>query len=138
MPEMRETNVSYRSNLEFVKEPQPDLFESLTELPDPMGRWKVVTEEIMVNLTTDLTENLNSTNVPCTVAYLPDCMPFHKCKVSCTSMGAAALRWFHDGCCQCIGSLCPPRGFDRSQVHDCQLCNFNFKGEQETDQPIDT
>ena len=84
--------------------------------------------------------------VNCTVAYMGQCMSWNKCKASCTSMGSSSyrwssaadiyisqtqqkivafsqkniLRWFHDGCCECVGSSCQARpenqfGIDQSR-----------------------
>lgn len=50
---------------------------------------------------------------------MSDCMPFNKCKSSCTSMGSSAYRWFHDGCCQCVGEKCINYGLNESR---CRLC----------------
>lgn len=41
--------------------------------------------------------------VNCTVAYMSQCMSWNKCKNACMSMGASSYRWFHDGCCECVG-----------------------------------
>lgn len=62
----------------------------------------------------------------CTVAYLADCMPSNKCKSSCSSMGASAYRWFHDGCCQCVGPNCINNGVNESK---CRLCPVRETGE---------
>ncbi|CAB0005119.1 unnamed protein product [Nesidiocoris tenuis] len=51
----------------------------------------------------------------CTVAYMSQCMSWNKCKGSCQSMGAASYRWFHDGCCQCIGDRCINYGINESR-----------------------
>ncbi|UYV80210.1 TWSG1 [Cordylochernes scorpioides] len=53
--------------------------------------------------------------VNCTVAYMSQCMSWNKCKNSCRSMGAASYRWFHDGCCECVGSTCINYGINDSR-----------------------
>lgn len=51
----------------------------------------------------------------CTVAYMSQCMSWNKCKNSCKSTGAASYRWFHDGCCECIGQMCINYGINESK-----------------------
>lgn len=51
----------------------------------------------------------------CTVVFKSQCMSWHKCRVSCQSMGAASYRWFHDGCCECIGENCPNYGINENR-----------------------
>ncbi|XP_035225566.1 protein twisted gastrulation-like [Stegodyphus dumicola] len=55
----------------------------------------------------------------CTVAYMSQCMSWNKCKSSCASMGASNYRWFHDGCCECVGSTCLNYGINESRCLDC-------------------
>lgn len=62
----------------------------------------------------------------CTVAFMADCMPFNKCKSSCSSMGASSYRWFHDGCCQCVGPRCLNYGVSESK---CRMCPLKQTGE---------
>merc|ERR1711994_263699 len=73
-------------------------------------------------------ESLDQTNlepgkvtVNCSVAYMGQCMSWNKCKASCTSMGATSYRWFHDGCCECVGSQCIHYGINQSRCEDCPL-----------------
>merc|ERR1719319_1720193 len=54
------------------------------------------------------------------------CMSWNKCKASCTSMGSSSYRWFHDGCCECVGSECQARtenmfGIDQSRCEECPI-----------------
>jgi len=58
--------------------------------------------------------------VNCTVAYMAECsMPLNKCKKTCHSMGSSYFRWFHDGCCECIGKSCTNYGIDESRCANC-------------------
>merc|ERR1712058_86892 len=59
--------------------------------------------------------------VNCTVAYMGQCMSWNKCKASCTSMGATSYRWFHDGCCECVGNQCINYGINQSRCIECPL-----------------
>ncbi|XP_055683051.1 protein twisted gastrulation [Lutzomyia longipalpis] len=61
----------------------------------------------------------NIVTLNCTVAYLSQCMSWNKCKDHCNSMGATSYRWFHDGCCECVGSTCINYGINESR---CLMC----------------
>ena len=52
---------------------------------------------------------------------MSQCMSWNKCKASCTSMGASSYRWFHDGCCECVGNQCINYGINQSRCEDCPL-----------------
>ena len=36
-------------------------------------------------------------------------------------MGATSYRWFHDGCCECIGDTCINYGINESRCMHCPL-----------------
>lgn len=57
----------------------------------------------------------NIITLNCSVAYMSQCMPWTKCKASCQSMGAQSYRWFHDGCCECVGDKCINYGIAESR-----------------------
>lgn len=57
----------------------------------------------------------NILTINCTVAYLTDCKSWNKCQAHCKSMGASSYRWFHDGCCECIGNTCIKYGINESR-----------------------
>lgn len=46
-------------------------------------------------------------------------MSWNKCKDNCQSMGATSYRWFHDGCCECVGSTCINYGINDSRCLGC-------------------
>ena len=123
----------------------PTLFQALTAQSDPQARWSIVTFPIDVDTSsyqptgdkrTDMvvdSSSIQSTlpdpgliTLNCTVVYMGQCMSWNKCKASCTSMGASSYRWFHDGCCECVGSACQARpenqfGLDQSRCEECPL-----------------
>jgi len=68
--------------------------------------------------------------VNCTVAYMGQCMSWNKCKASCTSMGATSYRWFHDGCCECVGNQCINYGINQSRCEDCPLLDEEVSDEE--------
>lgn len=55
----------------------------------------------------------------CTVAFMSQCLSWNKCKNNCQSMGASSYRWFHDGCCECVGSTCLNYGVNESRCKGC-------------------
>lgn len=69
--------------------------------------------------------------VNCTVVYLSQCMSWNKCKESCSSMGAASYRWFHDTCCECVGHHCINYGINESRCSDCSYDDEEDENEDE-------
>lgn len=61
----------------------------------------------------------NVMTLNCSVAYMAQCSSWHKCSASCQSMGATSYRWFHDGCCECIGDTCINYGINESRCSQC-------------------
>lgn len=56
----------------------------------------------------------------CTVVYFDDCMSI-QCKNLCTSMGASKYRWFHNACCECVGSECIDYGSKTVKCMNCMV-----------------
>ncbi|XP_033228567.1 twisted gastrulation protein homolog 1-A-like [Belonocnema kinseyi] len=145
-------NSSYSSlnKLSYVEDlmiPVPNLFHALTADPDPEGRWasftyqdshfsqsikaesvqtkNFVREDIFVN------EDISVQNADnCTVAYISDCSSLHTCKTSCSGLGATSFRWFHNGCCECIGQHCFNYGLNESR---CSKCSNHYNEESPED-----
>merc|ERR1712112_248539 len=132
--------LSRMSHRETLEKNIPTLFQALTAQSDPQARWSIVTFHIDVDTSsyqpstdrrTEIvvdSSSLQSTlpdtglvTLNCTVAYMGQCMSWNKCKASCTSMGASSYRWFHDGCCECVGSQCINYGINQSRCQDCPL-----------------
>lgn len=61
----------------------------------------------------------NPTYINCTVAFAVPCMSLRSCRLHCADMGASRVRWFFDGCCQCIGPHCIEYGVLQSRCEDC-------------------
>lgn len=55
----------------------------------------------------------------CTVAYVKICLGLEKCVDACHHMGAAKYRWFHTGCCECIGRSCLSYGKNKALCSEC-------------------
>lgn len=119
-----------KSHVEDLAEPFPDLFSVLTEEKDRLLRWTSYTYPVElsiisvgkdVQIVTTKASETSSEPIPvnCTVAYMSQCMSWNKCKNSCMSMGASSYRWFHDGCCECVGSTCLNYGINESRCLDC-------------------
>lgn len=134
-PNVNDTSLASKSHVEELAEPQQDLFAILTEEKDHLLRWTtysmplkvVVMESIDSHKESAKTEGSDGIDVEkdiavnCTVAYMSQCMSWNKCKSSCTSMGATSYRWFHDGCCQCVGAYCINYGLNESKCLQCPL-----------------
>jgi hypothetical protein len=136
-----DSSLASKSHVEELTEAQHDLFSVLTEERDHLLRWTsysfplkvVVMESIASQPHTDVMKNNGSDGIDiekdiavnCTVAYMSQCMSWNKCKSSCTSMGASSYRWFHDGCCECVGSYCINYGINESKCLQCPLSPEN-------------
>uniref|UniRef100_A0A1B0BY88 Protein twisted gastrulation n=1 Tax=Glossina palpalis gambiensis TaxID=67801 RepID=A0A1B0BY88_9MUSC len=64
-------------------------------------------------------ERNNVLTLNCTVLFLDQCTSWNKCRQICQSTGASSYRWFHDGCCECIGSTCINYGLNESRCRQC-------------------
>lgn len=131
--------LSNKSHVEDLAENIPQLFQALTTEADSQKRWSIVTFPVDINqaaflptkkkdIVMDAAQAQQSTipddslvTVNCTVAYMAQCMSWNKCKASCTSMGASSYRWFHDGCCECVGHQCINYGINQSRCSECPL-----------------
>ncbi|XP_023217070.1 twisted gastrulation protein homolog 1-A-like isoform X2 [Centruroides sculpturatus] len=151
-PNLTDTELGQKSHVEEFSEPVPELFIALTEEKDPHSRWISYTFPVHFSLVTSvgnehvtlspviIDEELPSETklLNCTVAFLSQCMSFSKCKDSCRSMGSSSCRWFHDGCCECIGSTCLNYGMNEGR---CLECPKEFDSEDdliESDQNVET
>jgi len=130
--------LSRKSHVEDLDENSPTLFQALTDQDDSQGRWSVFTFPIDIDMSAFMpvnkkivtveAENVNTVievdnkvTVNCSVAYMAQCMSWNKCKASCNSMGATSYRWFHDGCCECVGNQCINYGINQSRCIECPL-----------------
>lgn len=122
--------LSMKSHVEELAEPFPDLFSVLTEEKDRLLRWTSYTypaELSIISMNKEIkfvpSKGGETTTEPiavnCTVAYMSQCMSWNKCKNGCMSMGASSYRWFHDGCCECVGFTCLNYGINESRCLDC-------------------
>lgn len=136
-PNYTASALSSKSHVEDLPGAIPNLFQVLTSEPDAQQRWITVTFPVDYELShyqphlekhiKYKTKNIEQEVDPvkdmitlnCSVAYLSQCMPWNKCKGSCQSMGAASYRWFHDGCCECIGEHCMNYGINESRCLKC-------------------
>lgn len=141
-PKPNETSneLSKQSHVEEL-EGFPNLFNVLTSEEDPEERWRIFTfpidfdaalygpnaesgmKYIMHSSDNDLKPRFEDSSktitVNCTVAYMAQCMSWNKCKESCLTMGASSYRWFHDGCCECVGQTCINYGINDSRCREC-------------------
>lgn len=139
--------LSSQSHVEDLPEPLPFLFTTITEEDDPLQRWTLETFPVRMSFVTasgqgevttshhhpyiskitngDGFDRQEDLTVNCTVVFMSDCMPYNKCKSSCTSMGASAYRWFHDGCCECVGPHCINYGMNESKCLLCPLAHHS-------------
>ncbi|XP_068098451.1 twisted gastrulation protein homolog 1-A-like [Hyperolius riggenbachi] len=123
-----------RSSLEALPFPLPTLFQSICQLEgDAAADWSVHTlpvakelsqqshmDHILLTTHSALpsppSANLSST---CTVMYFKPCMTMRRCHESCEVTGSLRYRWFHNGCCQCVGPDCYGYGNKEPLCHQC-------------------
>lgn len=127
-----------KSYVAEFKDGVPGLFQALTSEPDQQERWLSFTfpvdfdislfgaareKEVKYHLQSMEQElepvKHNVITLNCTVAYMSQCMSCNKCRVNCQSMGSTSFRWFHDGCCECIGDNCINYGINESRCLAC-------------------
>lgn len=141
--------LSKTSRVELFYESVPALFNVLTESPDPHNRWNSTTFPVDIDISQyepkkdfkihmqdaeqEVVPKQNVITFNCTVAFWSQCMSSPKCKTSCRSMGATSYRWFHDGCCECIGQNCINFGIDESRCRECPLKDENIDDIDEND-----
>ncbi|KAK0181140.1 hypothetical protein PV327_003447 [Microctonus hyperodae] len=139
-PNITENPLSKKSHVEDYSEPVPGLFQALTAESDQLERWISFTypvdydislfqpnneKEINYRMQTVEEDEIhhplkpNIMTVNCTVVYHAQCTSWNKCRASCQSMGATSYRWFHDGCCECIGDTCINYGINESRCIKC-------------------
>lgn len=69
----------------------------------------------------------NKTTLNCTVAFVLECISWSKCRTNCLSMGASSFRWFHNGCCECIGDTCINYGLSEAKYVLITFFHFQHK-----------
>ncbi|XP_074042811.1 protein twisted gastrulation [Leptinotarsa decemlineata] len=149
-PNETSTTLSRKSHIEDFSEGVPALFSVLTELPDVLERWDTKTFPVDIEYTNyapkkEIKIKMQSAEqevVPikqdvitlnCTVAFWAQCMSWTKCRTSCQSMGASSYRWFHDGCCECVGQYCINYGINEGRCRACSQGEGSQEEEPEED-----
>ncbi|XP_050295472.1 twisted gastrulation protein homolog 1-like isoform X2 [Anthonomus grandis grandis] len=140
-PNVTNNPLSKKSHVEDL-ESIPGLFNALTEEDNNThshDKWKSITYPVDIDISQYankkeiklMTQQNNEQQVlpekpnphvftvNCTVAFWVQCMSSTKCKSSCRAMGAASYRWFHDGCCECVGYKCINYGINESRCSSC-------------------
>jgi len=125
------------SQVDDFEEPFPELFNALAEEKEPELKWTSMTfpidmapsqakkkfpKKVYTSLAPSNPQDTappEQVTVNCTVLYMSQCMSSNKCKETCKSMGAAAYRWFFDGCCECVGLSCINYGVNESRCIQC-------------------
>lgn len=141
--ETHDLDLSTKSHVEDFPQNFPQLFQALTKEPDPEERWDSFMYEIVLKPKKTPTElevkefqgiqDEEKFVINCTVAYFSNCMPYAKCKTNCQSLGASSYRWFHDGCCQCIGESCINYGINENRCKKCPDYTVVFPEGEEQD-----
>ncbi|XP_060111383.1 twisted gastrulation protein homolog 1-B-like [Heteronotia binoei] len=129
-----------RSSMHNLMSPVPSLFRALMAISDndpPVG-WSILTlpvdEELRQNhvetshlllgphtsLAPPDTKGPNTTAPPCQAIFFNECLSMSRCHAAGQSVGAWRYRWFHNGCCQCLGPDCRGYGGAQAQCSNCR------------------
>ncbi|XP_034116198.1 protein twisted gastrulation [Drosophila albomicans] len=102
----------------------PELFDTLTAEDDE--QWSTIRMPMRAGVKqrlegggSDFFNQPSGGSANCTVIYVNTCVRSNKCKEQCESMGANSYRWFHDGCCECVGAQCLNYGINESRCSEC-------------------
>ncbi|VEN61518.1 unnamed protein product [Callosobruchus maculatus] len=114
-------SLTKKSVVEDFQEAVPQLFQALTEFPDQLGQWTAleIPMDINIKANPDDAGKPKFLSINCTVVFWSQCMTWKKCRNGCLSMGASSYRWFHDGCCECVGQSCVNYGLDENRCPQC-------------------
>ncbi|XP_017070806.1 protein twisted gastrulation [Drosophila eugracilis] len=111
--------LAYASMTELRRKSHTEEFEGMSALFRAMSsspndgytyNWSVVSFS---------TDGKPDSGLNCTVLYLDQCTSWNRCRQTCLKTGATSYRWFHDGCCECVGEHCMNYGINESK---CRLC----------------
>ncbi|XP_058876544.1 twisted gastrulation protein homolog 1-like [Acipenser ruthenus] len=127
---------SSRSSAHDLPSPSPSLFRALASLSDSQAAWTVqsvpLSQELHHHRNQHQTHVLLGANrdpvalaptnasAECSVLFFHDCLSLRGCLRGCESVGAPRSRWFHSGCCQCIGPDCLAYGVPHPACKSCQ------------------
>lgn len=112
-PKEEENDKSLESHVKIFESTNDELFDLFAADEDLSGRWVIHHDKI---------PSPNSTTpMNCTMAFLVNCVDMYKCESSCISMGASGYRWFHVGCCECVGKYCLNFGFNEIRCRNCPV-----------------
>lgn len=120
-PKEDENDKTLDSHVKLFESINDELFDLFVEDRDSPGRWHIFSEPI--------TTDKSTSDMNCTMAFLDSCVDMYKCETSCMSMGASGYRWFHVGCCECVGKYCLNFGVNQIRCRNCP---------EESDQVIDS
>ncbi|XP_025206006.1 protein twisted gastrulation-like [Melanaphis sacchari] len=136
-PNVTTNELSRKSHVEDLSDSVVTLFTALVSEPDLQQRWESLTYPIDLDiemfqpdfqkefklLQKNSAQDVSSMKITlnCSVVFMSQCLSWNKCKASCISMGAKSYRWFHDGCCECVGELCLNYGLNQSRCKHCPL-----------------
>lgn len=109
-PKEDENDKNLESHVRVFESTNDDLFDLFASDEDLTERWHVYR---------DPSYNPLTGNGTCTMAFLASCVDMYKCESSCISMGASGFRWFHIGCCECVGKHCLNFGINRIRCRNC-------------------
>ncbi|XP_045463974.1 twisted gastrulation protein homolog 1-A-like isoform X2 [Harmonia axyridis] len=134
LPNQRQREDVVDSYVGVIDNPVPGLFQALAEEDTD---WTSETFQVQFHMehkkgqkmnnfhvgssSNDILPEMDDTSMECTTVFLNNCTSVSKCEKICSSMGASGFRWFHDGCCECVGENCFNFGLKESR---CRRCSY--------------
>lgn len=129
--------LSLRSSVDYLypNENQLMLYKSVTETPiyDYLVKTIPISEaDYFKALPLEFRDSLSKVplELNCTVVFMKKCMPNDECHNHCKSLGASAIRWFHTGCCQCVGQFCVDFGINENLCQECRHLEYEKDSDQ--------
>uniref|UniRef100_A0A6G1SHQ0 Protein twisted gastrulation n=1 Tax=Aceria tosichella TaxID=561515 RepID=A0A6G1SHQ0_9ACAR len=110
-PKEDENDKSLESHVKVFESTNDELFDLFASDDDLSARWIIHHDKI--------TSPNSTVSMNCTMAFLVSCVDMYKCESSCISMGASGYRWFHVGCCECVGKYCLNFGVNEIRCRNC-------------------
>uniref|UniRef100_H2Y5W7 Uncharacterized protein n=1 Tax=Ciona savignyi TaxID=51511 RepID=H2Y5W7_CIOSA len=126
------------STVAIFDKPEPRLFVALTESSVPALRCSIVrfpvSQELAAHGSRELYHRRHHGKPPevaqdiehtatkdpiCVVMYFDECMSLNDCRMNCESTGSTSYRWFHNGCCECVGPDCLNHGHMEAKCSNC-------------------
>ncbi|XP_018102538.1 uncharacterized protein LOC446926 isoform X1 [Xenopus laevis] len=121
-----------RSSLEELPVPVPSLFRAVSSMQEGESALGWTSHSLPIR--EELAQSTHMDHILLgahSVLYFNSCMSMRRCHQSCESVGSTKYRWFHNGCCQCVGPDCHGYGSKEPICRQCQTKEMMSEGKRE-------